>query len=162
MVIDESGRDSMDWRTFRVDRTLPVVVETSPSGTGNAVNSRIEITFSEEMDRSTVVLEVNGVECNPDWSGNVISYFLPGGLEYGTTYHIVVTGSDTFGNEMEPFNFDFTTMSIIVDDVPDQESQSKGPNLLPIVGGTALLFLLIGAGVTLLIIRRGSKEGIEE
>ena len=158
-IVDESGRKSMACRTFRIDRTLPEVVEASPSGTGNAINSRIEITFSEEMDRSTVVLEVNGIECNPDWIGNMISYFFPGGLEYGTTYHIEVIGSDTIGNEMEPFSSDFTTISVMVEAVPDQEPQSKGLPFIPIIGGAALLFLLIGAGITLILIRKGLKKG---
>lgn len=103
-----------------IDVTPPVVLSMSPvnHATGVAVNSVIEVVFSEEMAPSSIgsaaFILSNGVTGTVVYGGSKASFVPLVPLEYSTTYVVTVTGgvTDLAGNAMSgEMTWSFTTVS---------------------------------------------------
>jgi len=160
-VIDQTGREATTWRTFRVDATAPSVMNISPTGENNPANSVIEVLFSEEMDRSSVVVQVQGVRGDITWDGNRMIFRPDEALEYGTVYEITVSGSDVLGNEMDGYSHVFSTYPIVIDDVVE-EPEEEGSSIVPIMIAVGIISLIMGVGATIVVMRRRSFTVHEE
>lgn len=93
--------------TLEPDTTKPTVSLVSPTGSDAAVNGKIEITFSEEMDITEGSVALSGgsgtVDVLGSWSaGGTVFAIGYSGLAYNTDYTIHISGfKDIAGNEME-------------------------------------------------------------
>jgi len=108
-AVDNASNVNIDSVTFIVDATPPIVISHSPIGNNVSVDSAITVTFSEEMDQSTVSIEVNGVTGTISWNNNTATFTPSQNLSYDTDYTVNVTGSDLAGNLMDEYTWPFTT-----------------------------------------------------
>ena len=120
---DDAGRvESPQTVTFRIDKTIPLVVTsaTAPRGTNTNTTPWIVIPFTEPMNRTSVELAFS---ITPDMSGaylwsadSTTLTFLPGQpLDPGTTYSVSVAQSakDLAGNPLpQTSTFQFTTAAL--------------------------------------------------
>jgi hypothetical protein len=112
------------------------------------------VRFSEGMDQDSVMIEVDGAEGALEWEGNTLIFIPNGGLEYGTEYEVTISGSDKFGNGMDVFTHSFSTFTIVVDDVVDDEPVKEGMGPVPIIIGAVAISLLSGIAAPFLIMRK--------
>jgi len=103
------GNTETTSRTFIVDTVTPGIAAKSPTGTGVAIGSVINITFSEAMNQNSVTIDVNGIDGRVTWDGNTATFAPASPLDYDTKYVIEVIGEDLAGNPME-FMWQFTTL----------------------------------------------------
>lgn len=96
-------------RTFIVDTVAPTVVGKLPTGTDIAIESVVNVTFSEVMDATSVTIYVNGIDGEVTWSGNTATFTPDSLLAYDTQYTVAVNGKDLAGNSMESM-WQFTTL----------------------------------------------------
>lgn len=153
-VTDEAGRETTSWRTFKVDATAPSVVDISPTGGDQPTNVRVEVKFSEKMDRDSVDIDVAGTYGTIKWEGSTLVFTPENGFQYSTEYEVMVTGTDEYGNEMETYSHSFSTFTVVVEDVVDDEPEKNGMNILPIIIGAVAVSLISGIGVTFLVMRK--------
>lgn len=73
------------------------------------IDSIITVTFSEQMDKSTVDMDVIGVSGTTSWDNDTLIFTPNVDLAYTTQYKVYVNGSDEAGNSMETFEWTFTT-----------------------------------------------------
>jgi parallel beta-helix repeat protein len=90
-----------------VDITPPEVVWYSPQGLDAEQGNAITITFSEDMNASSVVVLVNGVRANGTWDDR--AFVLGMALEFESDYQVAVAGEDLSGNALEQFGWTFRT-----------------------------------------------------
>ena len=97
------------------DRIPPLVISTTPTGINVSISSRINVTFSEAMNKSTAESAFStfpAITGSFSWSGNNMTYIPVSNLAYNTTYNITVgTGAkDVAGNNMiSSYTWPFTT-----------------------------------------------------
>lgn len=108
-AVDAAGNDVIESSDFEVDATPPMVVSNSPTGTDVEIDSIITVTFSEQMDKSTVDMDVIGVSGTTSWDNDTLIFTPNVDLAYTTQYKVYVNGSDEAGNSMETFEWTFTT-----------------------------------------------------
>lgn len=96
-------------RIFIVDTVTPGIAAKSPTGTGVAIGSVINVTFSEAMNQSSVSIDVDEIDGQIRWDGDTATFTPASVLDYGTKYTVAVTGKDLAGNPME-FMWQFTTL----------------------------------------------------
>jgi parallel beta-helix repeat protein len=89
------------------DITPPEVVANAPQGRDAEQGGAISVTFSEDMNASSVIVQVNGVQANGTWDDR--TYVLDMGLEFESDYQVVVIGEDLSGNALEQFGWAFRT-----------------------------------------------------
>ncbi len=94
---DHAGNDIETSVNFTVDTVAPTFT-TSPTGTGVAGNSSIKVAFSEDMDTSSVTVEIAGVNGTITWNGNELTLTPSKQLVSGHTYSAYVKGMDLAGN----------------------------------------------------------------
>jgi parallel beta-helix repeat protein len=87
------------------DITPPEIVAYAPEGLDAEQGDAISITFSEDMNISSVVVMVNNAHANGSWNDR--TFVLGLSLEYETEYAVTVTGQDLSGNEMPEFIWSF-------------------------------------------------------
>lgn len=92
------------------DITPPEVIEHAPQGRDAEQGDSITITFSEDMNASSVVVLVNNATRNGTWNDR--TFILDLALEFETDYQVVVMGEDLSGNALEPFGWTFRTEDI--------------------------------------------------
>lgn len=101
--------------TIRIDTVAPDVNSTTPAdgATGVTPPTDIQVTFSEEMDISTVQLtsDPNPGNWVPTWSNNnsTVTYDHTN-FTTNTDYTIEITGEDIAGNPLGTFTFSFHTV----------------------------------------------------
>jgi hypothetical protein len=87
-----------------LDNTPPKILSSQPTGSGNSINSFIQIEFSEEMDHDKVKLAfsyTNGIQVWDslsgffNWNGNVMSFYPYEKLLYGTLYTVEINTTAT-------------------------------------------------------------------
>ncbi|MHC1680962.1 MAG: NosD domain-containing protein [Methanomassiliicoccales archaeon] len=89
------------------DITPPEVIVHTPQGLDTEQEGAISITFSEDMNASSVEVTVNLVQTNGTWNDRT---FTPGMLlEFETDYSVKVNGRDLAGNNMTEFSWTFRT-----------------------------------------------------
>jgi fibronectin type 3 domain-containing protein len=95
--------------SFTIDATKPKIDYYSPSGNKVSLDSGVHVTFSEEMDRSTVIIFVDGIVGKAIWNNDNVTFEPNNLLDYNTEYNVSVTGSDLLGNPLDKFSWSFTT-----------------------------------------------------
>ncbi len=109
MVIDGAGNNVSVSRTFHFDITQPTVISFDPTGKGVNVSTDMVIGFSEEMDPSSIEIDIEDVEGNINWNGRNLTFSPKQPLDYGRRYSLRITGYDMAGNPLVPFDWYFTT-----------------------------------------------------
>ena len=117
---------------FVVDTMPPRVISSSPTGVSVPVETRIMITFSEKMNRTSVedaFSIVPNITGSLSWDDNTL-IFIPDSLAYGTKYNITIKGNakdsvgsclDGNGNGIaegspaDDFSWRFTTIANMFD-----------------------------------------------
>ncbi|UCE73665.1 MAG: Ig-like domain-containing protein [Methanomassiliicoccales archaeon] len=95
-----------------LDGTSPKIIFSSPSGSGNAHTSFIQVIFNEDVNHSSVELAfsyTNGVQVWDynhgffNWNHNVMSFYPYENLLYGTFYEVRINtlATDSIGNELD-------------------------------------------------------------
>lgn len=87
------------------DITPPEVVAYQPQGLDAEQRVPISITFSEDMNASSVFVMVNNAQVNGTWNDR--TFVLGISLEFEMEYAVSVTGQDLSGNEMTEFIWSF-------------------------------------------------------
>ncbi len=108
-AFDRAGNARVERVEFRVDTTSPEVLSHSPEGTDVPVDARITITFSEEMDRSTSVMRIDGLIGLLEWEGTLLTFVPSDTLDHNTYYTISVEGVDLGGTPLMPHEWSFRT-----------------------------------------------------
>lgn len=103
-----SNGDSTETVTARfvVETGGPTIKAQSPTSSDLQIgpSSIINITFSEAMDQTSVVIDANGVDGTIAWSGNTATFTPSSPLAYSTYYTVTVSGKDLAGNELTGTN----------------------------------------------------------
>lgn len=109
---------------FFIDTVPPTIISRSPTGEKVPVNAEIMMSFSEEMEQSSVVVE--GVEGSLMWGarGLVLSPYEP--LTPGKVYFVNVSGKDLAGNDLveEGWSFRVTDEGTIIGVLKDERNRS--------------------------------------
>lgn len=153
-AIDDAGNHAESWVIFNVDSTPPTVSAYAPVGDAVDELSDISVTFSEAMDRDSVVFEIEGVSGTVRWSLNEAVFTPSDPLLKGTTYNITVRGRDLYGNELAPFSWEFTTLE--EPEVPVEDKDTP----LGLIAAAAISSIMVLAAISalfLLIQRRRRK-----
>jgi len=108
-VRDLAGNEWMGSVSFTVDRTPPHVLTAEPSGVINDLDRMIRVSLDEEIDFSTVRMEVEDHPGIVQWFGDSIYYRMFGGLDWGQTYVVNLEVKDLAGNPML-FSWNFSTV----------------------------------------------------
>jgi len=90
-----------------VDITPPEVIGHSPQGRDAEQGEAISVTFSEDMNASSVIVMVENSTRSGIWDDR--TFILDLELEFETDYQVVVTGEDLSGNALEQFGWTFRT-----------------------------------------------------
>ncbi|MEM0448266.1 MAG: Ig-like domain-containing protein [Methanomassiliicoccales archaeon] len=109
---------------FFIDTVPPTIISRSPTGEMVPANAEIMISFSEEMEQSSVIVE--GVEGSVTWGvrGLVLSPYEP--LTPGKVYFVSVSGKDLAGNDLveEGWSFRVTDEGTIIGVLRDERNRS--------------------------------------
>jgi len=89
------------------DITPPEVIAHTPQGKDAEQGDAITITFSEDMNASSVIVLVNNHTESGTWDDR--TFILDLELEFETDYQVVVMGEDLSGNALEQFGWAFRT-----------------------------------------------------
>jgi len=89
------------------DITPPEVVNNSPNGSNAEQREAIRITFSEDMNASSIIVLVNNVTESGTWVDR--TFIIDLALEFETDYQVAVMGEDLSGNILEQFGWAFRT-----------------------------------------------------
>ena len=103
-------------QTPAADTTAPTLVLSAPASTatGVVVNASLSIRFSENMDKTTVVLTATPTTNlgTPVWSdSSTVVYTPPAGWQFGTGYAVSVAGKDLAGNALAVTTISFQTVA---------------------------------------------------
>jgi len=89
------------------DIVPPTVLDWTPQGTSAQQESEVRVTFSEDMNKGSVAVQINDVTVNGTWDDR--SLVLNIELEFETDYTVRITGQDLTGNNMSEFQWTFRT-----------------------------------------------------
>ncbi|UCG68061.1 MAG: Ig-like domain-containing protein [Thermoplasmata archaeon] len=102
------------WNEIKVvlDGTLPFVLFTAPIGSGNSVNSYIQIIFSEKMDHDSVESAfsyTDGIQIWDyrhgffNWNGRIMTFYPYENLSNGAFFTVIINtnASDNVGNRLD-------------------------------------------------------------
>jgi len=107
-AFDVAGNFVIEMVSFTLDPEAPVITERVPEGEHVDPDADVTVTFSEDMNVSSVNLTVEGVEGIVSWSGNTVTFDPSTSLRYATAYTVTVSGLDLAGNEVS-VSWTFTT-----------------------------------------------------
>jgi len=108
-VRDGAGNSEILTRQFYFDTKKPRVVSALPTGRDVPVDTSVIIEFSEQMNTSSVKVDINDLDGSYEWKGCNLTFVPSSILEYDKKYSIQVTGSDPAGNRLSPFSWYFIT-----------------------------------------------------
>ncbi len=103
---DAAGNVQEKAISFTVDTLFPVAVVT-PTGADVDITSSVVVRFSEPMDMSSAIVQLDGVDAGMIWSGNEARCI--SALQYDGVYSVHVFGTDLAGNALEQ-NWTFSTV----------------------------------------------------
>jgi hypothetical protein len=107
---------------FTVDTNAPTVVSKEPIGNDVSSSTLVAITFSEEMNMTSIDIVIDGVDGTIAWNGNTATFTPSSKLRGNSEYAVVVNGKDLAGNVLNETTWSFTTANvgtisgIVVDD----------------------------------------------
>jgi hypothetical protein len=113
-AVDQVGNEAITSITVHIDTEAPSVLGYLPSGNDVATGQEIMVTFSKEMNASTVVVMVNGSPVPLRWEGNSAFGLPEGGWANRTKHDVQVDGQDLFGNPVETVSWSFRTGHALV------------------------------------------------
>jgi len=124
-------------RTFFTDATKPTALSYAPTGDNVQLDSVITITFSEEMNESSVKITVSDIQGNIEWNDNELTLNPELKLEYNTEYFVEVSGSDLIGNMLSDLKWSFKTKDIekIIGIIVDVDGEPVSDALITIDSG---------------------------
>ncbi|MFW3145951.1 MAG: C25 family cysteine peptidase [Thermoplasmatota archaeon] len=157
---DEAGRTAVEWRDFNIDITGPRIMSISPSGMEVGINTNIEVLFSEEVDSESIVVRILGVPGEVQWYGDRVIFRPYACLEYGTTYTVDISGTDTCGNEIGFQGHSFTTYRLVIENA-DDNGGDEDIDITPLIAGISVISLVLGIGATLIVFKTKGKKGRE-
>src|SRR3989339_101652 len=120
-TVDRAGNWSDDTlRQFKIQNAkMPEVVDCFPMGNHTTSPTTVSVTFSKEMDRTSVSVSISGVVFGlPEWTGNTVKYAILGQLADDKQYKVTIspTSKDLAGNEIIPYlGFNFSTYRSLPD-----------------------------------------------
>jgi parallel beta-helix repeat protein len=122
--------------SFTVDTTPPRLLRYEPSGRDIVTNYSLSLSFSEEMNRSSVVVRVADQPVVLIWSGNNATW-AQSGAAYNTTYVVQVFGKELAGNSINgstgvSWNFTTSNRGTITGKVLDKDGK-------PVAGATVII-----------------------
>lgn len=94
---------------FVVDKVPPTIIGHAPTGSEAPASSLIVISFSEEMEVSSVV--VTGIQGGSSWSGSSLTLTPNDPLQLDHEYVVTVLGQDLAGNDLSEYTWSFSTTS---------------------------------------------------
>ncbi len=97
-AVDNAGNSGMTSVSFTVDMTDPSILTRSPIGNGHFMRDKVVVTFSEEMNKSSVTLIVSDVNGTVVWNGNTATFTPWPTLRGHKDYTVTVSGEDLAGN----------------------------------------------------------------
>ncbi len=97
---DKAGNSMTNTASFIVDTQAPAVLTRSPMGSKESTKVTVNVTFSEQMDRSASNITIDGVNGTMSWDGNSITFTPYAALRGMTTFNVTVNGSDMAGNSL--------------------------------------------------------------
>ncbi len=150
---DFAGNSKKLKRSFIVDGVAPTIMYRSPRGKNVHVDSKIEITFSEEMRKESVKIYVNGVDGTITWEGNSAIFVPASELEHSTKYNVIVTGTDAFNNSLSSSSWYFITAA-----APKPQETSSMPIYVPVIL-VIIIATIIVAAVAFIIYRKKKEKG---
>lgn len=146
---DKAGNHLQVNTSFSFHVSRPQVIGISPSDDerGVSVDTTISITFSQEMEHTSVT-EALAIPFDGQifWNENTVTITPNNNLTYNTRYNIDITGSAANIHEVtmqQPFSFSFTTEPSRPYRLTDNETP-----------GFTMLFILIGLGAAALLTKR--------
>lgn len=104
---DLAGNAATATVNFTVDSVAPTA-SVSPTGIWVKADALVVVTFSEQMNLSSVDLAIVGITGSVAWNGTTATFRHLAPLMYGCTYTVNVTGTDLAGNPIE-LSWSFTT-----------------------------------------------------
>lgn len=107
------------------DIIAPTVTDWAPQGRDAEHGAAISVTFSEDMNASTVTMLINNVTTNGIWNDRTFTSGLA--LEFETDYQVLVHGEDLSGNQMAQFAWAFRTEDIEAEVVGRVVDDEGGP-----------------------------------
>lgn len=130
---DGAGNYAIGEVGFLLDSVLPTITGRSPLGESARIDALVSVTFSEEMDPSSVDLFVGGVIGTVSWNGNTLTFDPASALEAGASYTVTVSGKDLAGNPVsESWTFTVTNLATLSGQVLDADGD-------PVAGATVTL-----------------------
>ena len=97
-VRDVAGNVNTSSVTFTIDSVAPTISAFGPEGSNVDTNSNLTATFSEAMNRTSVVFTVGMVEGTLSWTGDQVTFTPAAALEHLGTYIVSISGKDVAGN----------------------------------------------------------------
>lgn len=148
---DEAGNVASRVVNFEVDSVAPSIMSINPGDNPVPVNAIFTVEFSEQMDRDSVSVSMDGLELDLHWDGSLLKIDPVMELDYSMIYNISLSGKDLHGNEMEDNSFEIRTVVIVIQDVePPQKEESNGW-MLPVI--LVAVSFVIGAGISFAVIK---------
>jgi hypothetical protein len=123
-AIDAAGNCAVAEVQFYYDAVSPFLADRGPSGRNATVDTKVWVTFSEEMNRSSVSVFVSGVAGTGSWSGNTLTLVPSAPLRAGASYTVTVSGTDLAGNRIdESWTFSVATTATVTGQVLDADGR---------------------------------------
>jgi len=95
---DDAGNLATAEVEFFLDTVSPTLIDRGPTGESVAADTTIWMTFSEEMNTSSVSVFLSGTAGTGSWSGNTLALVPFAPLRAGASYTVTVSGEDLAGN----------------------------------------------------------------
>ncbi|MGA1821954.1 MAG: NosD domain-containing protein, partial [Thermoplasmatota archaeon] len=106
--VDNAGNEAEMTVGFFIDRSKPLVTDYFPKGIVTDIDTPVYVDLSEAMDTSTMNISITSINVTVYSIGNRWFISRIGQLVYGERYEVAVTGSDTAGNPLTPFSWNFS------------------------------------------------------
>ena len=105
---DKAGNVNQTAVDIVVDTLTPSLTAHAPVGIAQSQSASISVSFSEGMDRRSVMMSLNGINGTTSWNGNNATFHPASDLAPGAAYRVEVSGKDLAGNPMQ-YSWSFST-----------------------------------------------------
>jgi len=112
--VDRVGNEAMANLTVHIDTVAPVVVHHSHTGTAVSPEGALSVAFSKAMERSSVMVRVNGAPADLTWQNDTALLSPSEGWAEDTEYNVSVSGRDLYGNQLPEVSWTFRTGFVMV------------------------------------------------